>query len=649
MSSYRNLIAGCLGLAFAGLLAACGSTAEQSQTTFPNKFADPELVRIYDYKDRRQSDALLPYLAHRNPAYREEAALAFASVQDSAAREPLESLLNDPVLNVRTAAAYALGQLKISASLPSLAIQLNKEQEPLGRYYMLEAAGKCLSDTYYRFLADYMATDALTQSGKAWGIYQAGLKGIADSLLVNAAGRLLADSLPQEARLAAAHFFARVRNVAPGRWEESLKKLTLSDPSPEVRMAAARSLGKSTSDSIVFFLNEATLNETDPLVKVNLVRSFKSEHFPVVQETLAGLLKDSNYQLAVATAEALQNWEHRELPAFLWNLRNEITVARAKALVLARVLRSNLYAYNAYRDLVDAFERSADPYEQGFYLQSLAAYPNASVFLSQQLSAAHPFVRTSALEGLIGMNEEPAFPGYKQRELAGYYRQALLSGDAGQVTLAASVLSELETSLRPFFSDPAVFYQALDSLQLPQDLEPYQAVERLIHQYQRGQADMAPQLYQNPIRWEVAKEIGHGSRAVVQTSRGSIEIALMIEKAPGSVENFVSLARTGFYEGVAFHRVVPNFVIQAGCPRGDGYGSSDEIIRSEFHREKYFTGYVGMASAGKDTESSQWFITHSPTPHLNGGYTIFGKVVQGMDVVNRIEAGDRIDAIEIHP
>jgi len=94
--------------------------------------------------------------------------------------------------------------------------------------------------------------------------------------------------------------------------------------------------------------------------------------------------------------------------------------------------------------------------------------------------------------------------------------------------------------------------------------------------------------------------------------------------------------------------VVPNFVVQGGCPRGDGYGSPDFTIRSEVPQMYYDTsGYIGMASAGPHTESVQWFITHSPTPHLDGQYTIFGKVEEGMDVVNQLEIGDIIQDIRI--
>ncbi|WP_202800188.1 peptidylprolyl isomerase [Pontibacter sp. BAB1700] len=111
--------------------------------------------------------------------------------------------------------------------------------------------------------------------------------------------------------------------------------------------------------------------------------------------------------------------------------------------------------------------------------------------------------------------------------------------------------------------------------------------------------------------------------------------------------NFVELANKQFFDGLYFHRVVPNFVAQGGDKRGDGWGSSDYSIRSEFAPLHYREGYVGMASAGKDTESNQWFITHSPTPHLDGRYTIFAKVVEGMDVVHQLEVGDKIRQVNL--
>lgn len=135
--------------------------------------------------------------------------------------------------------------------------------------------------------------------------------------------------------------------------------------------------------------------------------------------------------------------------------------------------------------------------------------------------------------------------------------------------------------------------------------------------------------------------------AIIHTKKGPIRIELFAADAPMTVDNFMRLARSGFYDGLAFVRVVPNFVIQGGDPRGDQNGGPGYQIRDEINLHRYETGTVGMALSGKDTGGSQFFITHSPQPHLDGGYTVFGQVTEGMDVVNRIARGDRIEHVEI--
>ena len=145
----------------------------------------------------------------------------------------------------------------------------------------------------------------------------------------------------------------------------------------------------------------------------------------------------------------------------------------------------------------------------------------------------------------------------------------------------------------------------------------------------------------------MVRNISKDQTALISTTKGEIIVRLFVEEAPGSVANFVSLVNKRYYDDKFFHRVVPNFVVQAGCNRGDGYGSEDYSIRSEFSRRRYATGSLGMASAGKDTEGTQWFITHSPTPHLDGAYSIFGEVVEGMDILHSLEVGDKILKIDL--
>jgi len=141
--------------------------------------------------------------------------------------------------------------------------------------------------------------------------------------------------------------------------------------------------------------------------------------------------------------------------------------------------------------------------------------------------------------------------------------------------------------------------------------------------------------------------LGKNVLATVSTTRGTFTINLFPNNAPLTVDNFVQLAKRGYFRGVTVHRVVPNFVIQDGDPRGDGNGGPGYSIRCEINQVAYERGAVGMALSGKDTGGSQWFVTHSPQPHLDGGYTVFGNVVTGMSVVDSISRGDVIRSIVI--
>jgi peptidyl-prolyl cis-trans isomerase B (cyclophilin B) len=136
-------------------------------------------------------------------------------------------------------------------------------------------------------------------------------------------------------------------------------------------------------------------------------------------------------------------------------------------------------------------------------------------------------------------------------------------------------------------------------------------------------------------------------KAIIETDKGNIELVLFDKEAPNTVKNFEKLANSGFYNGQKFHRVIPNFMIQGGDPRGDGTGGPGYTIKCEINPHKHGTGALSMAHAGKDTGGSQFFITHSPQPHLDGKHTVFGQVEKGQDVVNKIKQGDKMKSVKV--
>jgi peptidylprolyl isomerase/peptidyl-prolyl cis-trans isomerase B (cyclophilin B) len=129
---------------------------------------------------------------------------------------------------------------------------------------------------------------------------------------------------------------------------------------------------------------------------------------------------------------------------------------------------------------------------------------------------------------------------------------------------------------------------------------------------------------------------------------GEIRFEFYPEDAPKTVENFVTLAKKGFYNGLNFHRVVPDFVVQGGCPKGNGTGGPGYKIKAEFNKQKHVRGTLAMArSQSPDSAGSQFYICYGATPHLDGQYTVFGHVVSGMEHVDRIKQGDKMTSVTI--
>ncbi|MBJ93068.1 MAG: peptidylprolyl isomerase [Rickettsiales bacterium] len=163
-----------------------------------------------------------------------------------------------------------------------------------------------------------------------------------------------------------------------------------------------------------------------------------------------------------------------------------------------------------------------------------------------------------------------------------------------------------------------------------------------------GDDDPAPPLGRGPTRW-----LGDWSPGVqiakVETNRGVLSFALLSKQAPVAVASFTRLAREGYFDGLLVHRVVADFVIQSGDPSGSGWGGPGYTLADEFGPLPFSPGSLGMARVEKDSAGSQWFVTHSAQPHLDGRYTLFGQLFDGFDVLAQIRRGDRVKSVRILP
>ena len=226
-------------------------------------------------------------------------------------------------------------------------------------------------------------------------------------------------------------------------------------------------------------------------------------------------------------------------------------------------------------------------------------------------------------------------------------REALLISLEEQNRSVLSVADNLLTNPDLFSAEDLKAFK--ESHQLAVDRSNRSAASVLasvIRHFDEDSAKLLPEIGPKPMRlpdWQELTELGYQPRWILETDKGEIVIELYPEKAPFTVSSIVHLTKEGVYDGVIFHRVVRNFVLQGGdFDRYDGFGGPEYRLPTEPSFSTFKKGMVGIASSGPDTEGSQFFITHTWTPHLDGHYTIFGEVIAGMDVAEKIQIGDQI-------
>ena len=622
-----------------------------SENRKPNLFSDAVLVSIADYQDRRLSDSLVQFLQSENPIYRSAASLAFASIQDTVASSLLGNLmLEDPDVKVRSNAAFALGQTGGIAAVNALIPAIHDHDRAVVRE-ALEALGKTVSNHDLELLRRYTAKDIPGQEGLAWAFYRLGLRNFSDSVIVSRESEFLSLQYSGLTRLGAAHFFGSAR-LSGVKFEEKLIAAALRDPLPEVRMAAVAGLKKIDAHRALEVVKRIVLEDKDYRVRNSAVRACVNFPFKESQAIVFGALRDSSVAVQISASELILKLA-KESP--VKKIAEEINICsnlRVKANLYGAML-SSIPSDKAVHEIMDLYGKS-DDYGKAMLLTALSFSQGSDEeqafhFLSSEIIKSKvPVIKSTAALALVTINYHTEFFKKKRTEFIEIYKQAIADADPAVTGIIAGALGDSVLGYKAIIHDFTFLYGAKKRLQLPKDIESLQPLVESIA-YFEGKKKPAPlkNAFNHPMDWKLIKSIPRDQRVLVKTTHGDIIMCLFVEETPGTVGNFVDLINKKYFEGRYFHRVVPNFVIQTGCNRGDGFGSEDYSLRSEFSRRRYHTGAVGMASAGKDTEGTQWFVTHSPTPHLDGRYTLFAQVEKGQENVDFIEVGDAVVSVSL--
>ncbi len=623
--------------------------------------------RIAFLEDCRARDTLLvsqDFLGDPDPDIRARAALAIGRIGDDYYSGAFVDHLADTVPWVAEVKYFAAGLLEDSTLFDALYELARQDGET--RAAAVEALGRVASESQAVRIADFLDDpDSSVVSQTIFALWRAEEWTAADRV-----AEIGLDADSRSVKYASLYALARA-----GRPEgRELFMVRVSDADPEIRMLACRGLG-NIKDSTAIRTISGGLNDDDPRVVAAAMRALAQ--FESAGSTfIARRLPDIDDESVIALGLAIIG-EHHDFPAasatvrqiFETDTRENIVAAALKAMLQTDTLDA-LMAFDETIKTPTAHQRLK--FAEGLAeIDSRAAVARLVPLLNDPV----PIVRATALQSLCAVDSNAA---------GRYIGKALADSDYLVTSTAVELAADFGVdSLVPVIATIYLEHRSV----IHDDLK--RGIIDAIATYGSGSENDSMMIAvleegcndewfiirreASDVLWEtfgIDRRYRVGAArskiekrnfrdlffrydanpiAVIETSRGTVTIELLYNDAPKTVNNFVDLARGGFYDGSVFHRVVPNFVAQDGCPRGDGWGGPGYTIRSEFNRHHYRTGAVGMAHSGKDTGGSQFFITLSPQPHLDARYTLFGYVVSGMDAVFDISRGDTVRTVRIEP
>lgn len=620
---------------------------------------------IIHYEDARWiSDKLTNYLFDYDPEIRARAALAVGRIGNTEGAALLYEMLDDSIETVAETAAFGIGLSGDKDYADKLLGACESFPPPL-QATIIQAVGR-LSDSTMPHITGEIAryldhTDHRVREQAAYALWRAGGKMYAEQL-----EQVCLDDPVRPVRIAALYSLCRMGIAETTEAYEEW----LPDSDPFVRSLAIRGLALGKDDTQTRLVASG-LNDRDN---------------NVVSQAVASLGTIGSYRALNYIMNSYQNFGDEKIKTQILAILGRLENSAAADYVLADIHDSasasivgDALVYLAkvgYDDIIpllDSVAVTSDPRLNVKIAEALVEIGGEMVKprLVSLFNDSSAMVRAAAFDALTK---------FDTINIDYYIRKALNDSDYVVCALSVDKIGELkkermlpqlmtiismhdlaETDLKRSVVDAAgkfipgpsdslaeeILYQGLMDYNYLVSKDAAKIYEEKLGQDRSSYASKPyARIGERKIK-SLIKQYRKNPHAIISTSYGDIEFELFFDVAPLTVHNFITLTNRGFYDNLIFHRVVPNFVIQGGDPRGDGRGGPEHSIRCEYSNLSYERGMVGIAHSGKDSGGSQFFITLSPQPHLDARYTIFGNVLFGMEAADKITRGDTIYTVTI--
>ena len=637
-------------------------------STFKPLTPEEKLAKIIFLENRRDcSKELIEFLSDDSPETRTRAALAVGRIGAPKSGEHLYQLLKDQSLDVASTAAFALG-LTSEHDYARKLLEVANDLPTQVAAWAVRSGGRLADSTMTDIgndIAEYLLHPAPeVREAACYALYYAKAKDAASQLVT------FVKTEPDTSAKAAGLFTLARLNMDAGT---PVFIDYLADPDPYLRALAVRGLASSTSPDAEHYL-EIALNDGDKKVVAQAVASLGGKKTLSASQRLGQRLNletDEKLILELIAALQRQNSDQGLVAANTHVMTGgSVNIVSAALPYLATIQQDKVMALldSLLNGKPDSKIRVSAAESYGLLSKTSVVPRLAGLFADED-----PDVRAAAFDQLYTLDtanrsfyltKALADPDYMLvvvaldkigtdtlRQYLPTLSQLIKQGAGVDRDVRRSVVEALKSFITAGVRDTAVMEILVTAAIDPEYVIRRSAAEIYRDYFNQDRYSIVPPSNSRLSERQIKAAIDRykfNPTATISTSKGDIEVELFFDIAPMTVLNFIELANSGFYNGLLFHRVVPNFVVQGGDPRGDGWGGPDWYIRCEYSTERYKRGSLGVATSGKDTGGSQFFITLSPQPHLDSRYTVFGEVTKGMELADLIVKGDLISKITIY-
>lgn len=615
-----------------------------------NIYGDKKFVAIREAADQRNALKLIEFMKSLDDSTRLEAAKGAISMCDSTLNPQLYNLLKDVNEQTRLYAAIAIGNNRQERSVAKLIKRYPGETSSAIKREILIAIGKTFkgepgSAFENSSVADFMRSIELSDEDIKVGygvmLQHFHRKGLYGASLLRRSQFALQTS-DAESREALAWAMATFKGMWLQTQSEYFSNWMKTERNSDVKLPLLIAYSNSTRE------NEATLKSYAAAInathQLNIVAIQQLVNQGATNSAL--FIPALDHPDDKVVIEALQALSKCNISKDQTNIKD--AVSNRGAAVQAAFHRL-LHHHKIDKDgkaCLSAMASAKTPYDKAHFIRALGNVPErCDDLINEFYKEKNPVILYALSETLCEYYTDGSWQG--KTSFIEIAKSAIAKHDSGVCDLFLTALESKMPNESEFLAFRYLLDTYLSSLKLPQEIEVANHIIRFNNKLSRAEQKEIKPPFSKMIDWEKVQYISKEQTAEFITNKGTFKMKFFVEEAPGSVALITSLIEQKFYDGKYFHRVVPNFVAQGGCPIGNGMGGSENLIRSEFSDLRFKRGSVGLASSGNDTESCQFFITYSPKPHLDGRYTIFAEIIEGMDIVDQLQVGDQIISAQL--